>query len=90
MYQGVGLVARSLAGGQLLRGQKRHPTVQDHVTIYANATIVGGETIIGAGSTIGASVFLTQSVPPNSLVTYENIDVKVTSKKDRIQADFEI
>ena len=25
MYQGVGLVARSLAGGQLLRGKKRHP-----------------------------------------------------------------
>jgi len=90
MYQGVGLVARSLAGGQLLRGQKRHPTVQDHVTIYANATIVGGETIIGAGSTIGASVFLTQSVPPNSLVTYEKIDVKVTSKSDRNAIDFQI
>ena len=64
MYQGVGLVARSLAGGQLLRGQKRHPTVEDHVTIYANATIVGGETVVGEGSTIGASVFLTHSVPP--------------------------
>ena len=90
MYQGVGLVARSLAGGQALRGHKRHPTVQDHVTIYANATIVGGETIIGAGSTIGASVFLTQSVPPNSLVTYEKVDVKVTRKRDRIKTDFEI
>jgi len=90
MYQGVGLVARSLAGGQLLKGQKRHPTVEDHVTIYANATIVGGETTIGAGSTIGASVFLTHSVPPNSLVTYESCDVKVTSKKDRIKSDFEI
>jgi len=90
MYQGVGLVARSLAGGQLLRGQKRHPTVQDHVTIYANATIVGGETVVGAGSTIGASVFLTQSVPPNSLVTYEKIDVKVTSKKDKHAIDFQI
>jgi len=90
MYQGVGLVARSLAGGQLLKGQKRHPTVEDHVTIYANATIVGGETTVGAGSTIGASVFLTQSVPPNSLVTYEHCDVKVTRKKDRIKSDFEI
>jgi serine O-acetyltransferase len=90
MYQGVGLVARSLSGGQMLRGQKRHPTVQDHVTIYANATIVGGETIVGAGSTIGASVFLTQSVPPNSLVTYENIDVKVTRKKDKNAIDFQI
>ena len=80
MYQGVGLVARSLAGGQLLRGQKRHPTVEDHVTIYANATIVGGETVIGEGSTIGASVFLTHSVPPHSLVTFDKNDVNVTNK----------
>jgi serine O-acetyltransferase len=90
MYQGVGLVARSLAGGQLLKGQKRHPTLEDNVTIYANATIVGGETVIGAGSTIGASVFLTHSVPPNSLVTFEQIDLKVTNKKDRITTNFEI
>ncbi|MGP8201830.1 MAG: serine O-acetyltransferase [Limisphaerales bacterium] len=90
MYQGVGLVARSLAGGQLLRGKKRHPTIESHVTIYANATIVGGETIVGAGSTIGASVFLTQSVPPNSLVTYENMDVRVTNKADERPTDFQI
>jgi len=90
MYQGVGLVARSLSGGQLLKGQKRHPTIEDNVTIYANATIVGGETIVGAGSTIGASVFLTQSVPPNSLVTYEKTDVKVTAKRDRSSSDFQI
>lgn len=91
MYQGVGLVARSLAGGQLLRGQKRHPTVEDHVTIYANATIVGGETTIGEGTTIGASVFLTHSVPPHSLVTFEKSDVKITSK-NRLAAelDFQI
>jgi serine O-acetyltransferase len=83
MYQGVGLVARSLSGGQTLKGQKRHPTIEDRVTIYANATIVGGETVIGAGSTIGANVFLIQSVPPNSLVTNEGLAVKVMTKKDR-------
>lgn len=90
MYQGVGLVARSLAGGQQLRGKKRHPTIESHVTIYANATIVGGETIVGAGTTIGASVFLTQSVPPNSLVTYENMDMRVTNKADERPTDFQI
>jgi len=91
MYQGVGLVARSLAGGQLLRGQKRHPTVEDRVTIYANATIVGGETVIGEGSTIGASVFLTHSVPPNSLVTLAKTDVAVTKKnKPGDVLDFQI
>jgi serine O-acetyltransferase len=90
LYQGVGLVARSLSGGQSLKGQKRHPTIEDGVTIYANATIVGGETVVGAGSTIGASVFLTHSVPPNSLVSYEKIDIKVTKKEDRIKTDFQI
>src|SRR5262249_39114753 len=83
MYQGVGLVARSLAAGQQLRGQKRHPTLEDRVTIYAGATIMGGDTIVGEGSTIGANVFLTASVPPNSLVVQEDANTKVVSKKSR-------
>jgi len=92
MYQGVGLVARSLSGGQQLRGKKRHPTLEDHVTIYAGATIVGGETVIGAGSTIGANVFLMHSVPPHSLVLSEEVNVKVLSKQDRekAKADYQI
>jgi serine O-acetyltransferase len=83
MYQGVGLVARSLAAGQLLRGQKRHPTIEDHVTIYAGATIMGGDTVVGESSTIGANVFLTASVPPHSLVVQEAANVKVMSKKEK-------
>jgi serine O-acetyltransferase len=83
MYQGVGLVARSLAAGQALRGKQRHPTIEDHVTIYAGATIMGGDTVIGEHSTIGANVFLTTSVPPHSLVVQEEANVKVMSKKDR-------
>lgn len=92
MYQGVGLVARSLAGGQALKGRKRHPTVEDHVTIYAGATIVGGETVIGAHSTVGANVFLMHSVPPHSLVLYEEVNVKVLDKRERerSRADFQI
>jgi len=89
MYQGVGLVARSLSGGQQLRGQKRHPTIEDRVTIYAGATIMGGDTVVGAGSTVGANVFLTHSVPPNSLVVYEDVRVKVSSKLAR-GTDFQI
>jgi serine O-acetyltransferase len=90
MYQGVGLVARSLAAGQQLRGQQRHPTIEDNVTIYAGATIMGGDTVVGEGSTIGANVFLTTSVPPHSLVIQEEANVKVMSKKDRQRtvADF--
>jgi serine O-acetyltransferase len=92
MYQGVGLVAKSLAAGQLLKGQKRHPTIEDKVTIYAGATIMGGDTVVGEGSTIGANVFLTTSVPPYSLVVQEEANIKVMSKKDRQKStgDFHI
>ena len=92
MYQGVGLVARSLSGGQALRGQKRHPTVEDRVTIYSGSTIMGGDTVIGAGSTIGANVFLMHSVPPNSLVLIEDVKVKVLDKRSRegLPVDFQI
>jgi serine O-acetyltransferase len=76
-------VAKSLAAGQQLRGQKRHPTLEDWVTIYAGATIMGGDTVVGEGSTIGANVFLTTSIPPNSLVVQEEANVKVMSKKER-------
>jgi serine O-acetyltransferase len=92
MYQGVGLVAKSLAAGQALRGQKRHPTIEDRVTVYAGATIIGGDTVVGAGSTIGASVFLTTSVPANSLVILEAANVKVIPKTshDSYVMDFQI
>ncbi len=83
MYQGVGLVAKSLAAGQQLRGQKRHPTIEDHVTLYAGATVMGGDTVVGEGSTIGANVFLTSSVPPHSIVVQEEAKVRVMSKKRR-------
>jgi len=80
MYQGVSLIGRSLAGGQALRGKRRHPTLEDHVTIYAGATIMGGDTVVGTHSTIGANVFLTHSVPPHSLVISEDLKVKVMDK----------
>ena len=83
MYQGVALIARSLAGGQALRGVKRHPTLEERVTIYAGATIMGGDTVVGAGSTIGANVFLEHSVPPRSLVIQEQVKVKVLPKNPR-------
>src|SRR6201993_3104520 len=81
LYQGVSFIARSLSAGQALRGKKRHPTVEDNVTVYAGTTVMGGETVIGAGSTVGANVFLTQSVPPNSLVYYEEKKVEIIPKR---------
>ena len=91
MYHGVTLGAKSTAAGQLLRGKKRHPTIEDRVTIYPGATILGGETIIGAGSTIGGNVFIMDSVQPNSLVIYDGLDMRVLSKNDKNGAiDFQI
>ena len=83
MYHGVTLGAKSTAGGQKLRGKKRHPTIEDRVTIYPGATILGGETVIGAGSTIGGNVFIMDSVPANSLVIYDGLDMRVLSKPDK-------
>ncbi len=81
LYQGVGLVARSLAAGQALRGKKRHPTLEDNVTVYANATIVGGDTVVGRGSTIGASVFLMESLPEHHVLALGDQELKLIEKR---------
>ena len=81
LYQGVSFIARSLAAGRALSGKKRHPTIEDGVCIYAGTTVMGGDTVIGANSTIGANVFLTKSVPPNSLVYYEEKEVAIVQKR---------
>jgi len=83
LYQGVSFIARSLGAGQALRGKKRHPTVEDNVTVYAGTTVMGGDTLIGAGSTVGANVFLTHSVPPHSLVYYEEKQVEIVPKRSQ-------
>ncbi len=82
IYQGV-----TLGGIQVrkdLAQVKRHPTIDENVTIYANATILGGDIIIGANSIIGANVWITQSVPENSLVTYQT-EIKIRPKKNGIR-----
>jgi len=79
IYQGVTLGALQVA--KEMKNKKRHPTVENHVTIYANATILGGETIIGENSTIGGNVFITSSIPKNSIV-YHTPEIKLKSKID--------
>jgi serine O-acetyltransferase len=73
IYQGVTLGALAIERderGAVVRGAKRHPTIEDDVTIYAGAKILGGETVIGRGSVVGGNVWLTESIPPNTRVTY--------------------
>ena len=83
VYQGVTLGALSTKGGQVWRGRKRHPTIEDDVTIYGGAIILGGDTVIGRGSTIGGAVFLTQSVPPNHTVSMKPPELKMSARKPR-------
>lgn len=81
MYQGVTLGALSVRKNGA--GLKRHPTIEDDVTIYAGATILGGETVIGQGCVIGGNVWITESVPPDTVVTAVPGEHVVKRRSDR-------
>lgn len=71
LYQAVTLGAKRFPAdenGSLIKGNPRHPIVEDDVVVYAGATVLGRITI-GSGSTIGGGVWLTHSVPPGSNIT---------------------
>lgn len=75
LYQAVTLGAKSFPQdelGYLVKGQPRHPIVEDDVVIYAGATILGRVTI-GRGSRIGGNVWLTASVDPETTVTQAKV-----------------
>lgn len=80
LYQGVTLGAISFptdADGNIIRGQKRHPTIEQGVVIYSNVTILGGETVIGANSVVGAGVaILNKRIEPNTIVTVEKPNLR--------------
>jgi serine O-acetyltransferase len=91
LYHAVTLGARSFQKddrGKIKKGGKRHPTVEDDVTIYPNSTVLGGETVIGARSTIGGNVFLAKSVPPDSLVYYEEKQMQIVPKRRKGAGNF--
>ncbi|MDD5229455.1 MAG: serine acetyltransferase [Methylococcales bacterium] len=74
LYQAVTLGAKRFQkdeNGVLVKGNLRHPIVEDDVVIYAGATILG-RVIIGSSSIIGGNVWLTHSVPPFSVITQAN------------------
>lgn len=70
LYQGVTLGALTVE--KAYADKKRHPTLEDNVVIYAGATILGGTTTVGHNSIVAGNAFLTQSIPPNSVVTRQN------------------
>ncbi len=82
LYQGVTLGALSFpkdACGMIIKGAKRHPTIEDNVTIYAGATILGA-VVIGKGSVIGGNVWLTHSTEPGTRITIAKPDLTSETK----------
>jgi len=80
LYQGVTLGALSFPrdpAGNIIRGMKRHPTLQNDVVVYANATILGGDTVIGHHAVIGSNVWLMHSVEPYTVVTIEKPSLRM-------------
>ena len=77
LYQGVTLGAKSFTLDEqgLPVDVPRHPIVEDYVTIYSNASVLGRITI-GRGSVIGGNIWLTHSVPPNTVLTQSRAQAK--------------
>jgi serine O-acetyltransferase len=83
IYQGATLGALSFPKderGRIIKGGKRHPTIEDNVTIYAEATILG-DVVIGKGAVIGGNVWIKESVPPGVTVSSPHPDLVYTKHK---------
>lgn len=92
LYQGVTLGALSFAtdgDGNLVRGTKRHPTIEDRVVVYANATILGGATVIGHDCVIGSNVWLTRSVDPRTTVVLEKPKLRIRADVETMESDLD-
>jgi serine O-acetyltransferase len=84
LYQGVTLGAKSFAtdaDGNLVRGQKRHPNIEDNVVIYSGASILGGDVTVGRNSVIGGNAWIVKSVPENTLA-YNPSPAVVTNARE--------
>ncbi|NLF32140.1 MAG: serine acetyltransferase [Planctomycetes bacterium] len=84
IYQGVTLGALSFpkdSRGRVIKGRKRHPTIEDDVTIYANATILGGDTVIGRGAEVGGNTFIFESVTAESMVRLKRPELHTRPKR---------
>jgi serine O-acetyltransferase len=83
IYQGATLGALSFPKderGRIIKGGKRHPTIEDNVTIYAEATILG-DVVIGKDTIVGGNVWIKESVPPGVTVTTSGPGLVYTKHK---------
>ena len=87
IYQGVTLGALSVE--KKLAQTKRHPTIKNNVIIYAQAVILGGNTVIGKNSIIGGNVWITESVPEDSVV-YHKSEIRLKNSNEPDPLDYVI
>ena len=83
LYQGVTLGAlrfKTDKNGRLIKGGKRHPTVEDDVVVSAEATILGDVTI-GKGAVIGSNTWVQENVPAGVIVKMENPDLRMSGRR---------
>lgn len=89
IYQGVTLGALSFPKderGHVIKGGKRHPTIEDDVTIYAEATILG-DIPVGKGAVIGGNAWVIRPVPPGVIVAMNKPDSKIKPKRSETPSD---
>jgi serine O-acetyltransferase len=87
IYQGATLGALSFPKderGRIIKGGKRHPTIEDNVTIYAEATILG-DVVIGKGTVIGGNIWIRESVPAGVTVSTPNPDLVYIKHKKKVK-----
>ena len=88
IYQGVTLGALSTRRGQLLKGEKRHPSIGNRVTIYSGTSVLGGETVIGDDVTIGGNAFIVKSISPGMKVNVKNPELQYSrDSRSELQQD---
>jgi len=83
IYQGTTLGALSFRRderGRIIKGGKRHPTIEDDVTIYAEATILG-DVVVGKGAVIGGNTWVKESVPAGMTVSSPGPDLVYRKQK---------
>jgi len=83
IYQGV-----TLGGTALVKGAKRHPTLEAGVIIGANACVLGGFTI-GAGARVGSGAVVTRPVPAGATAVGNPariIEAQADAKREEVAA----
>jgi len=83
IYQGV-----TLGGTALVKGAKRHPTLEAGVIIGANACVLGGFTV-GAGARVGSGAVATKPVPAGATAVGNPariIEAKADAQREEVAA----